>query len=217
MSGLMSSIWNPSTSKRKFIEVEIPWYPRDRDEIEESDTEDEGDNDSDYYYYLEEDEKDIEEGEGSKSAKNKKERKDKKGKGKAMADWEPEEQEQQKQKSKSTLSQYIPAFEAIRRRGIREAQVQLDHIDDNSFASIFTQFFDEAILETIIANTNAYALSKGAGQGRSWEDLVRKDLLIFLAILIYLGLYPQNSVEELWNNDISGPICNGITCYACIY
>ena len=202
----MSSIWNPSTSKRKFIEVEIPWYPRDRDEIEESDTEDKGDNDSDYYYYLEEDKKDIEEGEGSKSAKNKKERKDKKGKGKAMADWEPEEQEQQKQKSKSTLSQYIPAFEAIRRRGIREAQVQLDHIDDNLFASIFTQFFDEAILETIIANTNAYALSKGAGQGRPWEDLVRKDLLIFLAILIYLGLYPQNSIEELWNNNISGPI-----------
>jgi len=62
------------------------------------------------------------------------------------------------------------------------------------------------MLETIIANTNAYALSKGAGQGRSWINLVRKELLIFLAILIYLGLYPQNSIEELWNNDSSGPI-----------
>src|SRR3954469_4470376 len=62
------------------------------------------------------------------------------------------------------------------------------------------------MLEAIIANTNAYALSKGAGKGRPWIDLVRKELLIFLAILIYLGLYPQNGIEELWNNNPSGPI-----------
>ena len=62
------------------------------------------------------------------------------------------------------------------------------------------------MLDTIIENTNAYALSKDAGQGRPWVNLVRKELLIFLAILIYLGLYPQNGIEELWNNDPSGPI-----------
>src|SRR6184192_3270521 len=62
------------------------------------------------------------------------------------------------------------------------------------------------MLETIIANTNAYALSKDAGQGRSWTDLVRKELLIFLAILIYHGLYLKNGIEELWNRDLYGPV-----------
>ena len=104
------------------------------------------------------------------------------------------------------LPQNIPDFEPIKRRGMREAQVQLDHIEDSSFASIFTQFFDKAMLETIIANTNAYALSKGAGQERAWTNLVMKELLTFLAILIYLGLYPQNGIEELWNTDFTGPV-----------
>ena len=87
-----SSIKNPSASKRKFIEVEIPWYhPRDKDGYEESDTEDEGDDkdDDDYFYYQEEDEKDIEEGEGSRESESAK-KKNKKGKEKARADWEQE-------------------------------------------------------------------------------------------------------------------------------
>ena len=218
MSGSTSSTNNFSSKKRKVvIEVDVPWHQtRDRDGYdydEESETEDEGDdkNDDDYFYYQEEDETGGEEGEGSggsESARNK----NKKGKGKARADWEEkdqedqEEQEQQKQKSNSTLPQYIPDFEPIRRRGMREAQVQLGHIEDSSFASIFTQFFDRAMLETIIANTNAYALSKDAGQGRPWTNLVMKELHIFLAILIYLGLYPQNGIEELWNTDSTGPV-----------
>jgi hypothetical protein len=61
------------------------------------------------------------------------------------------------------------------------------------------------MLETIIANTNAYALSKDAGQGRPWTNLVMKELHIFLAILIYLGLYPPNGIEELWNTDFTVP------------
>jgi hypothetical protein len=62
------------------------------------------------------------------------------------------------------------------------------------------------MLETIVENTNAYALLKGAGQGRPWTNLTIKELLIFLAFLIYLGLYPLHGVEELWNDDPSGPV-----------
>jgi Transposase IS4 len=229
ISGSTSSINNFSVRKRKIVEVDIPWYqPRyndddenatedegddeDEGDYDESDTEDEGDDD-DYFYYPEEDEAGGEEGEesgGSESTKNK----NKKGKGKARADWEEEDeeeeeqqeqQEQKKQKNKSILPQYIPDFEIIKRRGMREAQVQLDHIEDSSFVNIFTQFFNRAMLETIIENTNAYALLKGAGQGRPWTDLVRKELLVFLAILIYHGLYLKNSIEELWNRDSYGP------------
>ena len=91
------------------------------------------------------------------------------------ADWDQEEQESQEdqddeedqeQDRNSTPLSQIPDFKVLGRRGIREAKVQLDHVKDNSFVDIFTQFFDKAMLETIIENTNAYALSKGAGQGR---------------------------------------------------
>jgi hypothetical protein len=131
------------------------------------------------------------------------------------ADWDQEEQEgqedqddeeDQEQDRNSTPLSQIPDFKVLGRRGIREAKVQLDHVKDNSFVDIFTQFFDKAMLETIIENTNAYALSKGAGQGRPWTDLVMKELLVFLAILIYLGLYPVNKIEELWNDEIHWPV-----------
>jgi hypothetical protein len=131
------------------------------------------------------------------------------------ADWDQEEQEgqedqddeeDQEQDRNSTPLSQIPDFKVLGRRGIREAKVQLDHVKDNSFVDIFTQFFDKAMLETIIENTNAYALSKGAGQGRPWTDLVMKELLVFLAILIYLGLYPVNKIEELWNDEILWPV-----------
>jgi len=204
-----------ASKKRTIVEVVVPWYQaRDRNRYEDDEenlTEDEGDdkNDEDYFYYQEEEEEEEEEGEGSKNARKRIE----KGKKKQKADWEQEDEEEQeeeqrhlKQKNKPILSSHIPNFEPIKRRGIRDAQVQLDHIENSSFASIFTQFFNKAMLDTIIENTNAYALSKDAGQGRPWINLVRKELLIFLAILIYLGLYPQNGIEELWNNDPSGPI-----------
>ena len=66
-------------------------------------------------------------------------------------------------------------------------------------------FFIKNKSPTPVAFFKEYALAKGAGQGRPWTDLVRKELLIFLAILIYHGLYLKNGIEELWNRDSYGP------------
>ena len=120
-----------------------------------------------------------------------------------------EDQEDQKdQEDQEDQEDPIPDFTMLGRRGNHKPKAQLDQVDDLSPAGIFRTFFNGAILETIIQNTNAYAFSKGAGTGnkRPWVDLVEKELLIFLSILIYHGLYITNALEDLWNMDPQAPI-----------
>ena len=208
------------------VEINIPRYQpkyedeeisndEEDDEGEDNDTDDDvvdNNDDDDYFYYEEEEEEEEKRGSGSRKGKEVErntrggkngERRRKRGK----ANWEEqEEQEQEEQEDSSTPSQQIPNFEVLGRRRMRMAQVKLDDIEDITPAGIFTQFFDKAMLKIIVVNTNAYALSKDAGKGRPWTNLVIKELLIFLAILIYMGLYPSNGIEELWNQDPTGPI-----------
>jgi hypothetical protein len=128
--------------------------------------------------------------------------------------WQKKEQEKKKQKSKgkgkekednSTFPLQVPDFDMLKRRGMHNPEVLLGPDASISPASIFSKFFDEATLEAIVQNTNAYASSKDAGSGRPWVTLVKKELLIFLSILIYLGLHPTNSLEELWNKGFKAP------------
>ena len=131
-------------------------------------------------------------------------------------EWQESEQEQEEQKDKgkgkekeenrSVFPLQIPDFNMLKRRGIRKPEVLLGPNAGSSPVSIFNTFFDEAMLEIIVQNTNAYALSKDAGSGRPWVTLVKKELLIFLSILIYLGLHSTNAIERLWNQDPKAPI-----------
>ena len=63
------------------------------------------------------------------------------------------------------------------------------------------------MLDTIIKNTNLYALSKDAGAtGRRWLDLTRKELLIWIVLVIYQGLFKLPSLDQYWNENGKLPI-----------
>ena len=52
--------------------------------------------------------------------------------------------------------------------------------------NLFLFFFTNNMLDTIVTNTNLYSLSKNAdGAGRQWQNITRKELIIWIALVIY--------------------------------
>jgi hypothetical protein len=60
--------------------------------------------------------------------------------------------------------------------------------------SIFSLFFSLEQIEIIVKNTNKYAYMKGAGEGRKWKELTIEEFRIWLAILIYAGVFKLPSI-----------------------
>ena len=74
--------------------------------------------------------------------------------------------------------------------------------------TIFTLFFSDPVLTDLADNTNAYAASKGAGTGegsRQWVKTTPDELRIFLGIIVYMGVFRQNSVSEYWSTSPECP------------
>src|SRR4051812_27426425 len=76
-----------------------------------------------------------------------------------------------------------------------------------SILGVFQLFFPDTILKTIVVNTNYYAAVKDAGEsGRKWTELTVPELLIFLALCLYCGLFKAGgSIEWLWDKDPHKP------------
>lgn len=74
--------------------------------------------------------------------------------------------------------------------------------------SFFRLFFPDHVLDTIVNNTNIYAESKGAvdDDKRPWHALTRQDLLRFLSILIYRGIFPSAQLKDYWAMDHRFPV-----------
>ena len=63
------------------------------------------------------------------------------------------------------------------------------------------------MIDTIVANTNQYAATKNAGvTGRQWVDVNRKEVVTWLALVIYQGLFKMPSINQYWNEDPRHPI-----------
>ncbi len=70
--------------------------------------------------------------------------------------------------------------------------------------SIFLKFFTNKQMETIVKNTNIYAYAYGvkmgksnsAGEGRNWIELTIQELKIWLALVIYMGIFKFSAVED---------------------
>ncbi|GBB97600.1 hypothetical protein RclHR1_03010003 [Rhizophagus clarus] len=71
--------------------------------------------------------------------------------------------------------------------------------------SIFSLFFSLEQIEIIVKNTNKYAYVKNAGEGRDWKELTTKEFKIWLAILIYAGVFKLPSIRDYWNKDSKFP------------
>jgi hypothetical protein len=106
-----------------------------------------------------------------------------------------------------------PNFEPfIHSRELHKAFVRLPaylNIGVSKPIDFFFLFFTPTMLDTIVDNTNLYASSKGAGStGRCWFDFTRKELIIWIALIIYQGLYKLPSLEQYWNENGRLPIHN---------
>ena len=68
--------------------------------------------------------------------------------------------------------------------------------------SLFRLFFTDTILNTIVANTNVYALSKDAGSvGRVWTPIDSEDLVVWIALTVYQGIgYVHVNRVAIWMN-----------------
>lgn len=71
--------------------------------------------------------------------------------------------------------------------------------------SIFCLFFSPEQMEIIVKNTNTYAYIKNTREGRKWKDLTIEEFRIWLAILIYSGVFKLPSIEDFWNKDSRFP------------
>ncbi|CAG8573450.1 15359_t:CDS:2 [Funneliformis mosseae] len=57
--------------------------------------------------------------------------------------------------------------------------------------------------DTIVVNTNLYALTKDAGAvGKKWQNIDCKELIIWIALVIYQGLFKLPSLNQYWNKDL---------------
>ena len=70
---------------------------------------------------------------------------------------------------------------------------------------IFSLFFSLEQINTIVKNTNTYAILKNTGEGRKWENLTIKEFKIWLAILIYSGIFKLPSIKDYWNKSDKYP------------
>jgi len=75
--------------------------------------------------------------------------------------------------------------------------------------NLFLLFFPMNILDTIVINTNLYALTKCDGVTvRSLQKMDRKELIVWIALVIYQGLFKLPSLNQYWNEDAKFPIHN---------
>jgi len=63
--------------------------------------------------------------------------------------------------------------------------------------SIFRLFFTEDQLQTIVQSTNLYAYRKKTDQ-TNWNDLTLNELKIWLALVIYMGVFKLPAVRDYW-------------------
>jgi len=106
-----------------------------------------------------------------------------------------------------------PNFEYfVHQRPQHRAFINLPPQYDVNFSkpiNLFLLFFTNNMLDTIVTNTNLYSLTKNAGAvGRQWQNINRRELIIWIALVIYQGLFKLPSINQYWNEDPKLPIHN---------
>ena len=71
----------------------------------------------------------------------------------------------------------------------------------------FNLFFDEKELEILAQNTNRYALSKRASDShkRRWYDTSVAELQVFLALILYMGVWQSPQYTDYWAKTYKWP------------
>lgn len=73
--------------------------------------------------------------------------------------------------------------------------------------SLFRLFFTDSMLDTIMANTNLYVISKEAGSlGHAWYPLDMDELVTWIALTVYISLQRMSTFELCWNMNKQEPV-----------
>nr|CAG8490330.1 11141_t:CDS:2 [Entrophospora candida] len=108
----------------------------------------------------------------------------------------------------------------VHRYNLHNAIVKLPHelelLSNLSPISNFMLFFTSEIFNQLVENSNSYAIKKSAGTGRDWYLLSVPGLKIWMALLIYMGLFKFPSVDDYWNLNDRSPK-HKITQYMSLY
>ena len=116
----------------------------------------------------------------------------------------------------------IPRFKAMDlNRTISSSQIP-NTIDSSNPEALFTLFFTEPVIDHIVQYTNVNAESVWANpvasraqnsqfhnsyNQRPWKPVTSSEILAYLGILIYMGIYDQPYIHNYWNtNTETGPI-----------
>ena len=75
-------------------------------------------------------------------------------------------------------------------------------------SDFFMLFFDEEQFTNLAENTNAYAAVKEAGRdgSRKWYATQAGEMMIFVGLIIYMGLYHSSTVPDYWRKDGLAPL-----------
>lgn len=53
---------------------------------------------------------------------------------------------------------------------------------------LFQLFFSSLLLQTLMANSNAYGSMRQTVNGKPWKEITMKDMMSYLALVIYIGM-----------------------------
>jgi hypothetical protein len=77
-------------------------------------------------------------------------------------------------------------------------------------ARFFKLFFDNGMFEVLAQNTNAYAQARAAGGdiARGWRETNAAELLIFVGLIIYMGVFRSSQVSTAGLQPVSEQALN---------
>jgi len=72
----------------------------------------------------------------------------------------------------------------------------------------FMLFFNQETFEYLAQNTNQYATAREAEGERchKWYPVKRAEVMIFVGLIIYMGIYHSSSVLDYWRRDGLAPL-----------
>jgi len=108
----------------------------------------------------------------------------------------------------------IPRFKAMDLNHTTSSSQVPNTIDSSSPEAIFTLFFTDSVIDRIVRCTNINTESVRADPVTSraqnsrfhdsynqlpWKPVTSSEILAFLGILIYMGIYPMPRINDYWN------------------
>src|SRR6266542_2517816 len=134
-----------------------------------------------------------------------------KGKGGSKIEQEDNVNESEQEREIGTELPLPPQFERFYHSNpLHKASINLPqtmYLSDESCTPylIFSLFFTTDILNIIVNNTNEYATFKLSEGGRPWQNLTLSELRIFIAMLIYMGIFKLPSIKDYWKSKYHYP------------